>query len=176
MTTLQVLVLLASGASGAGLARVLRLPMWPITGSIGGAAVMHAFLGGTAAVPMWLVLAGQVLVGIAVGSAVSPDVLRQFRSALAPGAIAVVTIVAMGLGGGAAIAATGLLGPTEAVLGMVPGGVGEMVAAATALGADSAVVAGMHVARLLVVVSTIPLLVRWAGRWQRPPDPGQGLG
>lgn len=54
---------------------------------------------------------------------------------------------------------------------MVPGGVGEMVAPATALDADSAVVAGMHVVRLLVVVSVTPLLVRWAGRWQDPPEP-----
>lgn len=171
-----MLVLLASGASGAGVARLLRLPMWPITGSIGGAAVMHALVGGAAVVPMWWALAGQALVGVAVGSAISPNVLQEFRKVVAPGALAVVTIVALGLGGGAAIAATGLLEPTEAVLGMVPGGVGEMVAAATALDADSAVVAGMHVARLLVVVSTIPLLVRWAERWSRPPDPGDGTG
>jgi uncharacterized protein len=171
VTPLEMLVLLLGGAAGAGLARLLRLPMWPITGSIVGAAVVHAVVGGAVVVPAGWGLAGQALVGISVGSAISPHVLRHFRILAAPGTLAVTTIVALGLGGGAAIAATGQLAPTEAVLGMVPGGVGEMVAAATALDTDAAVVAGMHVVRLLVVVSVIPLLVRWAGRWQRPPDP-----
>ena len=163
---MDIALLLLSGGIGAGAARLLRLPMWPITGSIAGSAGMQAVLSGTTALPSWCGVAGQILVGVSLGSAIDLAVLRQFRAMLAAGIIAVATLVATGLVGGAVIAATGLLRRTEAVLGTIPGGLGEMVAAATALGVDSAVVAGMHVARLLVVLLTIPLLVRWAARWR----------
>lgn len=176
MTALELVLLLLGGAAGAAVARTLRLPMWPVTGSIGGAAVVHALAGGSVVLPAWWAMTGQALVGIAVGSAISSDVLREFRAVLLPGSVAVVTIVALGLAAGIAISLTGLIGREESLLGMVPGGVGEMVAAATALDADSAVVAGMHVARLLVVVSTIPLLVRWARRWTPPAGAGRPPG
>ena len=47
---------------------------------------------------------------------------------------------------------------------MVPGGVGEMVSAVASLGGDSALVAGMHLVRLLVVVTVMGALVRWFRR------------
>jgi uncharacterized membrane protein AbrB (regulator of aidB expression) len=52
----------------------------------------------------------------------------------------------------------------EAVFGMVPGGVGEMVAAVASMGGDSALVAGIHLVRLLVVVSVMGQLARWFQR------------
>ncbi|OEV30742.1 hypothetical protein AN219_09050, partial [Streptomyces nanshensis] len=62
------------------------------------------------------------------------------------------------------LAAGGVLGPAPALLGSIPGGVGEMVSAAAGLGADSGLVAGMHLIRLVVVLSALPLLLRWARR------------
>jgi uncharacterized protein len=56
------------------------------------------------------------------------------------------------------------LGIVEAVFGMVPGGVGEMVAAVASIEGDSALVAGMHLVRLLVVVTVMGALVRWFRR------------
>jgi uncharacterized membrane protein AbrB (regulator of aidB expression) len=76
----------------------------------------------------------------------------------------VVLIVAVGAGIGAALTLGGALGPTPALLGSIPGGVGEMVAAAAGLGGDSGLVAGMHLIRLVVVLSALPLLLRWARR------------
>ena len=43
-----------------------------------------------------------------------------------------------------------------------------MVAASSALGADSALVAGIHLVRLLLTLWMLPLLVRWAMTWKRP--------
>lgn len=161
-------LLLLGAVAGAGAARALRVPMWSVTGSIAGAGTTQVWLDGSAVLPSWCGVAGQVLVGISLGSAVDPAVLRQFRAVAVPGSLTVVTLVAVGLAGGTAIAATGRLPVSEAVLGTVPGGVGEMVAAATALRVDSAVVAGMHVLRLLMVLLSLPLLLRWAGRWRDP--------
>lgn len=168
MTPPDAVLLLASGVAGAGAGRLLRLPMWPLTGSILGAAAVHVLVGGTAVAPTWWSVVAQVLVGTAVGAAIAPGVLAEFRAVLLPGVLAVVSILGVGVLCGLAIAATGRVHLASAVFGMVPGGVGEMVAAATALRADGALVAGIHVTRLLVVLSVLPLLVRWARRWSPP--------
>lgn len=165
MTPLGLLLLLTSGAAGAVAARALRLPMWPIVGSIVGAAALHLVVGGSSTVPGWWNVIAQILVGTAVGAAIGPGVMREFRAALGPGTLAVMAIVLVGVLCGAGVGMSDAVEIDVALLGMVPGGIGEMVAAATALHADSAVVAGMHVVRLLVVFSALPLLVRWALRW-----------
>ncbi|WP_277400278.1 AbrB family transcriptional regulator [Streptomyces marispadix] len=154
-------LLLGLACAGAALGRSLRLPMWPVTGSILGAAT--APLAGLGAVPPgWWSTAGQILVGSGVGSMVGRNFLASVRRVSVPGAVVVVLIVALGAGIGAALTLGGVLGPTPALLGSIPGGVGEMVAAAAGLGGDSGLVAGMHLIRLVVVLSALPLLLRWA--------------
>ncbi len=163
MTT-SLLAVVAGGLVGAWLASRLRLPFWPLTGAMVGAALAHLVVGGEVFFPTWWSTTAQVLVGAAVGSAVTPGIFHDFRMILAPGAVAVLAIIGTGLGFGLVIAGLGLADPITAVFGMVPGGVGEMVAAATVSDADPALVAGMHVVRLLVVLFSLPLLVRLARR------------
>lgn len=169
MTPAGLVILLAGGSVGAAAGRLLRLPMWPLTGAVVGAAVIYNFVGGEA-VPGWWAAVAQILVGTAVGAALGPGVLRQFRSVLAPGVLAVCMIIGLGLAAGLGIAALGRVDPATAVFGTVPGGVGEMVAAAIALDADAPVVAGMHLTRLLITLSMLPLLVRWARHLTRGTD------
>lgn len=160
----SLLAVVAGGLVGAFLASRLRLPFWPLTGAIVGAALAHLMVGDDVSFPRWWSITAQVLVGAAVGSAVTPGILRDFRMILAPGTLAVVSIIGAGIGFGLVIAELGLADRVTAVFGMVPGGVGEMVAAATVSHADPALVAGMHVVRLLVVLFSLPLLVglvRW---------------
>lgn len=164
MVAVTLLGLLAAGAAGAALARLLRLPMWPMTGAIAGSAVFHIAAGGHTVLPRWWTLAAQIAVGIAVGSRLGPTVLRDFRAVLLPGMLAVVAIIAAGVGLGLALHAIGPVGLAESVFGMVPGGVGEMVAAVDTMGGDSALVAAMHLARLLIVLSVLPMLGRWLQR------------
>ena len=160
----ELALLLLGGAVGAGVARILRLPMWPLTGALVGAAAVHIVTSSSVQIPDTWSVGAQVLVGTAVGGTVAPDMLRQFHAVLVPGVVAVVALIGVGVGCGLAMGAAGVLDPTVAALGMVPGGVGEMVAAAQALQADSALVAGLHVVRLLVVLWSLPLLVRWVTR------------
>ena len=179
MSAGAVAVLLLGGALGAGVGRLVRLPMWPLTGALVGGAVVHTAVGGEMSVPTWWSIVAQVLVGAAVGATIVPGIGRQFRAVLLPGLLAVASIIGVGVLCGLLIAATGRVSQVVAVFGMVPGGVGEMVAAATALNADSAVVAGMHVLRLVAVLSMLPVLVRVA-RWlardrgTEPEDPDGG--
>ena len=166
MSALELLLLLCLGCAGAAIGRQLHLPMWPLTGSILGAATIHLLGFGAAVTPAWLALAGQLLVGCAVGSTVGRALFTTFRRISRPGAVVVVSILGVGAAGGAGLALAELLEPTPALLGSIPGGVGEMVAAAAGLGADSALVAGMHLIRLLLVLSALPWLLRWSRRWR----------
>jgi uncharacterized protein len=167
-----VVVLLLGGALGAVGGRLLRLPLWPLTGALLGGALVHAAVGGSMTVPSWWSLLAQLLVGTAVGATIVPGLFQQFRAVLLPGLLAVVSIIGIGILCGLAIGAGGRVSDVVAVFGMVPGGVGEMVAAATALHADSAVVAGMHVTRLVLVLSMLPLLLRLADRLGKGRDGG----
>jgi uncharacterized protein len=164
VNTVLLVGLLAGGAAGAALARLVRLPMWPLTGALVGSSAVHLAFGGGGTLPSWLVFGAQVLVGSTLGARLGPGVLREFRAVMAPGMVSVVATVAAGIGLGLALWASNGLGLVEAVFGMVPGGVGEMVAAVASLGGDSALVAGIHLVRLLVVVSVIGWLVRWFQR------------
>jgi uncharacterized protein len=167
MSATLLVGLLAAGSVGAALGRLARLPLWPLTGALIGASALHLAIGGGGTIPGWLVLVAQVLVGSTLGARLGPTVLREFREVVAPGTVAVLVTVAAGIGLGLALWSSNGMGLTEAVFGMVPGGVGEMVSAVASLGGDSALVAGMHLVRLLIVVSVIGLLVRWFQRRDR---------
>jgi membrane AbrB-like protein len=164
VSPLLLLGVLAAGSAGAALGRLARLPLWPLTGALIGAAALHLATGGGETLPSGLVFAAQVLVGCTLGARLGPTALREFRAVLAPGVAAVLATVAAGIALGVALWASNGLGLVEAVFGMVPGGVGEMVAAVASMGGDSALVAGIHLVRLLVVVSVVGWLVRWVQR------------
>lgn len=173
--TVELLILLGSGALGAVAARLLRLPMWPITGAILGSAAASLVLSAEIAMPDGFSFVAQVLVGTAVGASVMPGFVRQLGSLIVPALVVVLSVVVLAVSSGAVLSWLGLIAPSESVLGVIPGGVGEMVAASAALGADSALVAGIHLIRLLLIIWTLPLLVRWASTWRRGDDeePGQ---
>jgi membrane AbrB-like protein len=138
--------------------------MWPVTGSILGAATAPLLGFGGVAPPGWWSAVGQILVGSGVGSMVGRNFFASLRRVIGPGAVVVLPIIAVGAGAGVLFALSGLLAPTPALLGSIPGGVGEMVAAAAGLGGDSGLVAGMHLIRLVLVLLSLPWLLRWARR------------
>jgi membrane AbrB-like protein len=171
MTAVQGVVLLLSGTAGAWLGKRARLPMWPLTGAIIGGLVVSAVMPQMLGVPQGWRVAAQILVGTAVGSGIQRGVLSEFRAILAPGLLAVITIISVGAAGGILVSTTGHVDPVSGVLGMVPGGVGEMVASAAALDGDVPLVAGMHVLRLVISLAALPLLVRTVTALAGPPDP-----
>jgi uncharacterized protein len=162
--------LLGGGAAGAAVGRLVRLPMWPLTGALIGAGAVHLAIGGADTIPSWCVFVAQVLVGSTLGASLGPGVLGEFREVMAPGLVAVLVTVIAGVGLGLALWSSNGMGLVEALFGMVPGGVGEMVAAVASLDGDSALVAGMHLVRVLIVISVMSAAVRWLRRR----EPGRG--
>jgi uncharacterized protein len=166
-----LLLLVAGGTAGALAGRLLRVPMWPLTGALLGAGAVHLAIGNHAALPAWSVFVAQVLVGSAVGARLGPDVLSEFRRLATPGLLVVGVTVGAGIALGLALWSSREVGLVEAVFGMVPGGVGEMVAAVASIDGDSALVAGMHLIRILVVVTVVDAVVR---RLRRGGERGTG--
>ena len=174
MTAVDGALLLVSGAIGAWLGKRVRLPMWPLTGAIASGLVLSATMPGLLSVPQgWRVVA-QVLVGTAVGAGIQRGVVPEFKAILGPGLLAVVTIIAVGAAGGVLVSTTGHVDAVSGILGMVPGGVGEMVASAAALDGDVALVAGMHVLRLVISLAALPLIIRCVGALVGEPEQRDG--
>jgi uncharacterized protein len=173
MSLLNLVGLALSGALGAWVGRLLRLPIWPLTGAILGGAVFKLMVGIDGALPGWWTFVAQVAIGSAVGSRLGPTVLKDFRSILVPGAIAVLVIISAGIALGLALWSTGRIGLVEAVFGMVPGGVSEMVAATTSLDGDGALVAGMHLVRLVVMLVVLHALLRRIRRRGQRSEPSE---
>ncbi|ASO21492.1 hypothetical protein FHR81_003133 [Actinoalloteichus hoggarensis] len=173
---MTVLGLVAAALLGALLAKLGRVPLWPLIGAIAGAGTFHALTGMPENLPRALEIGAQVVVGTVVGSALGPSLVRVLRSLLVPGLLAVLTILGVGVGLGVLLSHWGDVDETVAVFGMVPGGVGELVAATASLGGDSAVVAGMHLIRLVVLLTVLPLLIRWLDRGTGGEETGPGTG
>ncbi|MBE1514871.1 AbrB family transcriptional regulator [Nesterenkonia halotolerans] len=175
---LPLLAVMAGSATAAMLFRWWRMPLWPLTGGLLGAAAVNLGFGLAVQVPNLVVLLAQLLVGTAIGATIAPDTFRQFRRFLAPGALAVGAVLGAGVLFGWAFAALGILEPAESMLSLMPGGVAEMVTAGVALGFDGAVIIGAHMVRLFTVLLSLPLVLWVAAsihrRWiadRGTPDP-----
>lgn len=162
-----LLIVLAAGVVGAVLAKLIRLPMWSITGSLLGSAAAQISMAITVDFPDPIAFSAQVLIGTAIGASILPGFLAKVGRLIFPASIIVTALLGVGLSSALVLSYFDLIAPPEAFIGMVPGGVGEMVAAAAALERNSALVAGIHIVRLLISLWTLPLIIRWAASWKR---------
>ena len=154
-----VLAVLAAALAGAAVARFVRLPLFPLSGGVLGVGALELSGLVDVAVAQGWRTAAQVLIGTAIGSRVGPTLARDLRAVLLPGALAVCVMLACAGGLGALLIASYGLDPVISCFGMVPGGIGEMVAAADLAGRQGAAVAAVHVLRLLVLVPLLPVAV-----------------
>jgi membrane AbrB-like protein len=157
---MDVLLILAVGAAGAGLGILVRVPSGGMLGALAATAVLQLTQGGSLRLdPAWTTGA-QILIGAVLGSSLDRRAIGVFRRALLPGVLAVSAMLLAGLAVGLSIALLGFTDPATALFGMAPGGVAEMSAAAIALGATGPLVVMMHTVRILAVSSLLPFLLR----------------
>jgi len=116
------------------------------------------------ALPKAVSNAGQLLIGIALGTRFAPEFFRAAPRYMA--AVAFVTLVYLGLSalfGGWMAAAAGLAVPT-AVVATTPGGIGEMAITAKVLQLGAPIVSAFHSIRMAAVVLLAGLVLP-LGRW-----------
>lgn len=116
-----------------------------------------------ATMPWWLIVGAQILIGFSLGARLKKeDFARVPRAALAGVICSGGLILIMVFGFVPVLRRFVDVAPVSLALGVAPGGLGEMIASAKALGAAAAIVAGFQFTRsFLTNIIAPPLLVRF---------------
>lgn len=107
------------------------------------------------ALPEWMLRAGQLFIGVALGTRFTPGFARTAPRYLASVAACSVLAMLLAAGFGLALAALAGINPGAAILATSPGGIAEMALTARVLHLGVPIVTAFHVTRMLVVVLAI---------------------
>lgn len=161
------LALLAAVSGGAALAmgRIGSPNSWMI-GPLVAAAVVTATGNTWSALPTPVINAGQLLIGIGLGTRFTPAFFHSAPRFL--GAIAAITLVYLALAAafGWLLALGSGLHWSTAIVATTPGGIGEMALTAKALRLGVPIVTAFHALRMAAVVLTIGVMYRGWLRWK----------
>ncbi|CAM3543063.1 AbrB family transcriptional regulator [Marinicrinis lubricantis] len=102
-----------------------------------------------------------VALGCHFGLSLSLGTFQKTAPLLLPYMACLLLLIAAAAGMGAVLARMMREKPITGVLGAVPGGLAEMVAASENLKANTSQIALMHTVRLLAVVFTVPSVISW---------------
>lgn len=153
---------LAFGTAGGALGYLLGLPLGWMLGAMAVTTVL-AIAGvrvNASPKPRAAMIA---VIGLMVGSAFKPEVLRQageWSASLA--AVAVYTIITAAFGI-FICRRLGRLDPTTAALSGMPGGLSELIVMASSFNADVRSVSMVHATRLVLLITTVPLSLSLSG-------------
>jgi uncharacterized protein len=155
---LSVTISLLVGGTAGFLAHHYRIPGGAIVAAMLSVAALHLVVPELVELDGGFRVVAQIMIGIVVGAGLRREPFRIIRGALGPVLVVVFGILlAAALSGVALYQLTGLALPS-ALLATVPGGAGDVTAAALELEQDAAIVASFHLIRQLaifVVVATV---------------------
>lgn len=159
---MRLLVTLAVAALvGSAFAR-MRVPGGMIIGAMLGAAAVSVVAGGAEVdLPRPLVAGAYVVIGTVIGAGITRDSLREVRHFALPAALSAVMIIAAGLVIALALRSLGVA-PDGVILATSPGALSATTAVAAEQGTGVAV-AVFHTVRVVLVLSSLPLLLRLSG-------------
>jgi membrane AbrB-like protein len=151
--------LLVGGAAGAAVLTLLSVPAGVIVGAVLGSAVMNGCRpSGPLGRPF--VVTGLVLLGCAAGARMSSDSVRTLAGAAVPLVTSTLLLLLLDVGLALLLHRRYGIDRVTALYACAPGGLSEVLLAAEAAGARTAIVMTVHVVRVLVVVVVaLPLLV-----------------
>jgi hypothetical protein len=157
---------LAIGAVGGTVAMWLHLPLGMLLGSllaVGSAAAFGLRLFGTAvAVPAQLRFFFVPVIGVAVGGAFTPEILRDMAGWW-PSVLALCLFLPLAQGIGYLIyTRIGRVSRVTAFFGAVPGGLIESVALGEQAGADPQMLTLLQFLRLILCIVLVPIAFTWA--------------
>jgi membrane AbrB-like protein len=159
-----LLLLIALTSVGALLLKRLKLPNAWVIGPLMVAIALTAFEVNLSALPEWLVRAGQLFIGISLGTRFTPEFVHTAPRFLA--SVGLCTLAAMLVAAAFALGVAELSGMhvATAILAMSPGGIAEMSLTAKTLQLGVPIVTAFHVMRLSALVLTIGPLYRLVQR------------
>lgn len=153
------LLVLATSLAALPLKR-LRVPNAWVIGPLLAALALTAAGIHLSRLPEWMIRAGQLMIGISLGTRFTPTFVHTAPRFL--GGVAACTLLAMLLAGAFALALAQLAGihAGTALLATSPGGIAEMSLTARVLHLGVPIVTAFHVSRMVVVVLMIGPLYR----------------
>lgn len=168
-----LLLLILATSPAALLLKRLRLPNAWVIGPLAVALLLTAAGIELSRLPEWMIRAGQLCIGVSLGTRFTPGFVHTAPRFLASVAVCTsLTLLLAGLFAWGLARVTGLH-PGTMVLATSPGGIAEMALTARVLHLGVPVVTAFHVSRMVVVVLGIgPLYRAWA-HWRRS-DAGRG--
>jgi uncharacterized protein len=114
--------------------------------------------------PEWMIRAGQVFIGVSLGTRFTPSFVHTAPRFLASCAVCSLAMMLVAAAFGLGLAALGGINPGTAILATSPGGIAEMSLTARVLHLGVPIVTAFHVSRMVAVVLLIGPLFRLAGK------------
>jgi len=161
---LGLLLLLAASAGGIALLALLRAPNPWVLGALASTMAITAAGVELSALPKAASNAGQLFIGIALGSRFTAGFARAAPRWLAAVAAGTLAMIAASAGFAWALAQLAGLHPATVLLGTTPGGIAEMSITAKVLQLGVPVVTAFHVTRYVAVLTLTAPLYRWERR------------
>ncbi|MFC0471518.1 AbrB family transcriptional regulator [Halalkalibacter kiskunsagensis] len=138
-----------------------KIPAGLVIGPLAITAILNIGSVDLASIPHFLLIAGQISVGIGLGKNISfADLKKGGKYCLVYFAIAL-TLIIISFGLGAVLANFTTLNLATAILSVAPGGLIEMVLTASMVGADPAIVSALQLTRILLIVIFVPPFLKW---------------
>jgi membrane AbrB-like protein len=155
---LLLLVLLT--CLGAAALRRLDVPNAWVIGPLLVAIVLTAGGVHLSRLPEWMIRAGQLFIGVSLGTRFTPGFVHTAPRFLASCAACSLAMMALAAAFGLGLAALGGINPGTALLATSPGGIAEMALTARVLHLGVPIVTAFHVSRMVAVVLLIGPLYR----------------
>jgi membrane AbrB-like protein len=156
----RVALALAIGTAGGWLAARAGIPLPWMLGSMG-ACLVAVLLSAPVERPRRVVEPMRMVLGVMLGSTLTPALLEQAQAMLVSVALLVPYVATAALVGWVYFSKVCRLDSETAFFSSMPGGVFTMTAYAEDVGADVRQVALIQSARIILVVSTLPFVIRW---------------
>jgi membrane AbrB-like protein len=164
-------VLLAASAAGVALLALLRAPNPWVLGALLSTMALTAAGVELSALPRAASNAGQLFIGVALGSRFTPGFARTAPRWLAGVAVGTLAMIASSAGFAWLLAQAAGPHPATVLLGTTPGGIAEMSITAKVLQLGVPVVTAFHVTRYVAVLTLTAPLYRWeSGRFAAGTD------
>ncbi|MBU2648333.1 AbrB family transcriptional regulator [bacterium] len=145
---------------GLGGAR-LKLPAGAMVGALIAVIAVKLILKSEWEAPKGFGFFLQVLLGVLVGAGFHPSMLQTFHKLIVPVVLSSVVLVGTGLLLAVIFHKLGLLDLSTGYLGTSPGAMTVLVVLALDSGVNTVVVTCFHLFRVIFVVLTAPLLLKW---------------
>jgi membrane AbrB-like protein len=155
----RILLTLGVGATGMAVARLLRIPGGAFMGAFFVTALANLLKAPLGGPPKLLRTAGRSVLGLTIGATVTNETLQAIARALLPVSIMIVMLLALGLVAALLLQRWTHMPRATALCGTAPGALAAMVSLADDLGGDGAVVASMHLVRVVSILALVPPFV-----------------